>query len=183
MFSISCDRYTVSCEVWELPFLHEEYRKCARLVEEIGLEETEGDIWFIAVADDSNLPFLVVIQRFSPAEPCFSPGILLIPETKLLLIGAGERLLAYDLAKPARLWEDKADTGFWRWKRHVGRTGAGRLGPRGTQEVVYVCRAPLELHRRGWRSLVRGHGAEVKIPLARGTRETQMRGTPSTALI
>ena len=118
MFSISCDRYTVSCEVWELPFLHEEYRKCARLVEEIGLEETEGDIWFIAVADDSNLPFLVVIQRFSPAEPCFSPGILLIPETKLLLIGAGERLLAYDLAKPARLWEDKADTGFWRWKRH-----------------------------------------------------------------
>jgi L-alanine-DL-glutamate epimerase-like enolase superfamily enzyme len=35
-----------------------------------------------------------------------------------LFIGAGCRLLAYDLSRPARLWEDVADTGFWSWSRY-----------------------------------------------------------------
>jgi hypothetical protein len=64
-------------------------------------------------------PELVVSQRFSPgAEAGFHPGILLVPETKLLLVGAGGRLLAYDLSRFALLWEDVADTGFWGWCRH-----------------------------------------------------------------
>jgi hypothetical protein len=33
-------------------------------------------------------------------------------------VGAGTRLLAYDLQNLRRIWEDAADTGFWRWKRH-----------------------------------------------------------------
>lgn len=33
----------------------------------------------------------------------------------LLFIGAGRRLLAYDLKLPARLWEDAADMGFCSW--------------------------------------------------------------------
>jgi hypothetical protein len=37
-----------------------------------------------------------------------------------LFIGAGERLLAYDLKNPRRIWEDRADYGFWRWHRHEG---------------------------------------------------------------
>jgi hypothetical protein len=41
-----------------------------------------------------------------------------IPETHLLFIGAGTRLLAYDLRGPRRLWQDEADTGFWFWQRH-----------------------------------------------------------------
>ena len=98
--------------------LHEDYRKHARLVDEFGLEETEGEIGFISVQGDSNWPFLVVVQKYSPAGFGFHPGVILVPETKLFLIGAGERLLAYDLAKPERLWEEKADQGFWRWKRH-----------------------------------------------------------------
>jgi hypothetical protein len=48
----------------------------------------------------------------------FNPGALLVPETSLLFLGAGTRLLAYDLERPARLWEDRADIGFWRWQRH-----------------------------------------------------------------
>ncbi len=27
--------------------------------------------------------------------------------------------MAYDLAKPARLWEDEADEGFWSWARYT----------------------------------------------------------------
>jgi len=45
------------------------------------------------------------------------PGALLVPETGLLFIGAGERLLAYDLHGPRRLWEDQADMGFHAWQR------------------------------------------------------------------
>ena len=45
---------------------------------------------------------------------------MIIPETSLLMIGAGERLLAYDLETPRRLWEDEAEAGFWGWERHGG---------------------------------------------------------------
>lgn len=48
----------------------------------------------------------------------FDPGVLVIPETGLVLIGAGERLLAYRLGDPpVRLWEDAANSGFWGWDR------------------------------------------------------------------
>ena len=61
-----------------------------------------------------------VVQRFSPSVPGFEPGVLIVPETGVAFIGAGERLLAYDLARPARLWEDSADVGFWWWDRVGG---------------------------------------------------------------
>ncbi|XGV97443.1 MAG: hypothetical protein ACAF41_32570 [Leptolyngbya sp. BL-A-14] len=57
-------------------------------------------------------------QRYEPAGGGFYPGAILIPETELLLIGAGTRLLAYDLAGITRIWEDRADVGFWSWARH-----------------------------------------------------------------
>lgn len=43
---------------------------------------------------------------------------LLVPETHLLFVGAGERLVAFDLEGPGLLWIDRADTGFHRWMRH-----------------------------------------------------------------
>jgi len=33
-------------------------------------------------------------------------------------VGAGERVVAYDLATPRRLWVDGADTGFLGWAQH-----------------------------------------------------------------
>ena len=42
----------------------------------------------------------------------------MVPETEVLFIGAGERILAYELDPPKRLWEDKADTGFLGWERY-----------------------------------------------------------------
>jgi hypothetical protein len=44
--------------------------------------------------------------------------VAFVPETQLLFVGAGARLLAYDLAGPRRLWEDVADVGFWHWSVH-----------------------------------------------------------------
>ena len=63
-------------------------------------------------------PVLVVAQRFEPFSGGFDPGVLLVPESKVLFVGAGRRLLAYTLDGPRRLWEDEAETGFWGWQRH-----------------------------------------------------------------
>jgi hypothetical protein len=69
-----------------------------------------------AAADDCSI---IVSQHFAPGpESAFYPGVLIVPETALLLIGAGTRLLAYDLETAERLWEDEESTGFWGWKRH-----------------------------------------------------------------
>jgi hypothetical protein len=62
-------------------------------------------------------PFLCITQRYH-REGGGHPGVLLVPETGILFIGAGERLLAYDLRGPVRLWEDQADMGFHTWQRH-----------------------------------------------------------------
>jgi hypothetical protein len=62
-------------------------------------------------------PFLCVGQRYH-REGGGDPGILFVPDTEVLFIGAGERLVAYDLHGPARLWEEHADTGFHAWRRH-----------------------------------------------------------------
>lgn len=62
-------------------------------------------------------PILCVAQHYR-REGGGHPGVLLVPETAILFIGAGERLLAYDVHGPARLWEDQADTGFHEWQRH-----------------------------------------------------------------
>ena len=118
MFSINVDRYTLQLQSEGLPELYGKYCDHAQLVEEINIEESEGKNCFVAVGLADDWPFLVVSQRYSPAGGGFSPGAALVPETNLLFIGAGTRLLAYHLSNLARLWEDVADVGFWSWARH-----------------------------------------------------------------
>ena len=40
------------------------------------------------------------------------------PEAATLFVGAGTRLLAYDIAAPRRLWEERTEVGFWSWRQH-----------------------------------------------------------------
>jgi hypothetical protein len=49
-------------------------------------------------------PFLVIAQRYHP-EASVQPSALLIPETYRLFVGAGTRLLAYDLAVISGVFE------------------------------------------------------------------------------
>ena len=76
--------------------------------------------FFLAVSDinDLNHYILVVLLGYSPSEPTFHPEVLLIPETKLLYIGAGERILVYDLNNYTRLLKDIVRDGFIRWERY-----------------------------------------------------------------
>jgi hypothetical protein len=98
--------------------MYHSYRQHAVLAQEFGLDQSDGEACFVAVGSSGDWPSLVVAQRFSPCSGGFDPGVLLVPETGVFFVGAGERLLAYTLQGPARLWEDQANTGFWSWQQH-----------------------------------------------------------------
>jgi hypothetical protein len=113
LFAVSLDDYTLLCQADGLPDLFDEYVRHALLAEQLQLADDGGKVCFAAVQQGGGWPFLVVAQRYSPAGGGFHPGVVLLPETGLLLLGAGERLLAYRLHPPARLWEDRAEAGFF----------------------------------------------------------------------
>jgi hypothetical protein len=120
MLTIATNHYTLLCCEAE-PGIHNAYAERAKLAEKFDYaEHRPGFCWVAARPANAAWPTLVVEQRYSPAGFGFDPGLLIIPETEILLLGAGTRLLAYDLAGPARLWEDDADHGFWSWGRHDG---------------------------------------------------------------
>lgn len=105
------------------PGLYDRYLQQARLAEEFGLDVDVpmGRTAFLAVRHRAaDWPFLVVAQRYAPHAVAADCGAVLLPETRRLFIAAGERLLAYDITPdhPHRLWEDVADSGFWRWRVH-----------------------------------------------------------------
>lgn len=118
MLSVSSGDYVVLCEDDGLPELYDYYRQNAVLVEEFDLDNPDCSVCFVGLQRDSETPFLVLTQSYSPSEFGFDPGVQLIEETGVLFVGAGERLLAYDLERATRLWEDEADEGFHRWSRH-----------------------------------------------------------------
>lgn len=88
------------------------------LVEEYGVAGDDAGICYLSVGRGLEFPFLEVLQRYSPSGVGLPVGILLIPESHRLYIGAGTRLLAYDLTQPSRLWMDEVASGFWFWSRH-----------------------------------------------------------------
>jgi hypothetical protein len=119
MFRVSIGEYEVCCQAGSLPDMLPEYQKRAALSEDFGAaDEVGSSVCFVSVGRPQHWPFLVVVQRYSPADYGFVPGVLLVPEAHRLFVGAGRRLLGYDLSGPARLWEDEADCGFWSWSRH-----------------------------------------------------------------
>ena len=119
MFQLSSGDLTLLCAHDSLPSLYAEYRSHAKLSDEFALTSSEGQVSFLAVRRADDWPFLVLAQRYSPTPASgFFPGALLVPESGLLFVGAGERLLCYDLTAIKRIWEDTTNTGFWSWSRH-----------------------------------------------------------------
>jgi hypothetical protein len=116
-FRVAVGEYILRCAPRGLPSVFHAYARHAALVE---LFEPNGpDRCCLAVSRANEpWPFLVVAQSFSPAGAGFEPGALLAPDTGRLFVGAGDRLLAYDLQAPGRLWTDWADMGFLGWARH-----------------------------------------------------------------
>ena len=119
MFTVSTDSYTLLLQDRGLPPMADEYAKRATLNDHFECEDSHSEWCYVAVTRTrEDWPFLTVTQRFSPAGCGFEPGAIVVPETNSLFIGAGTRVLAYDLLTINRIWEDMADTGFWGWARH-----------------------------------------------------------------
>lgn len=118
MFSITFGDFTVSVQNGGLPGLYSEYVKRAGFVVERNLRDSEGTAAFCAVAKRNDWPSCVVSIRYAPAGSGFNPGVLVVPETEVLFLGAGTLLLAIDLMHRCELWEDETEIGFWSWRRH-----------------------------------------------------------------
>jgi hypothetical protein len=117
MFSIVIGEYSLVCHERGLPQLYEHYVRHARLADEFDQEGDQGGKCVLAVKKGFDWPFLIVTQRCR-LPGIFDPSALLVPETKLIFIGAGERLLAYNLEDPRRLWQDTTDCGMLGWARY-----------------------------------------------------------------
>jgi len=105
-----------------LPSILGVFRQHAELVEDFPVPDcgtVDGHV-FVAVEDGGDWPRLVVTQRYAPSGPGFAPGVLFVPEQRQLFIGAGTRLVAYDVrsGRWRRCWVDKAECGFWAWRQH-----------------------------------------------------------------
>ncbi|MGE5186885.1 MAG: hypothetical protein ACM31C_32765 [Acidobacteriota bacterium] len=113
-FEIACGQYVVG---WTdgLPSIYDRLRAHARLVDEIALEE-RGLCCVTVRRVGEPWPFLVVAQSREPAGASLGVGALIAGDT--LFVGAGERVLVYDLLAPRRVAEDGADTGFHGWEQH-----------------------------------------------------------------
>ncbi len=104
----------------ELPPLYSDYLKNAAYVDETDILNPDGRFYFLGLSKGeagSGWPSLVLSQKYQDSKEIFSPGALLAAETSLLFVGAGERLLCYDVEKQVRLWEDWTEFGFWKWNR------------------------------------------------------------------
>ena len=120
MFTVSSGGYEIGVLLDREPELHGLCRQHAKLIEHFDASTSESDassLSFVSVAHPGEFPFLLVTQRYDSAYS-FHPGAILVAETKVLFIGAGTRLLAYDLTLPKRPWEDTADFGFHGWRQH-----------------------------------------------------------------
>lgn len=101
------------------PELLSSYAARATFHENFDTPSLRDHVCFFAVTRRGEpWPFLVITQQYEPAGGGFYPGALVIPETHRLFLGAGRRLLAYDLSLPARLWEDEAEFGFFSWSHY-----------------------------------------------------------------
>ena len=118
MFTVTVGQYAISVQRGTIPNIYRDYRKHAQLAEEFALQPHEGELCFVAVSRQEHWPTLVVAQRFELSDAGFDPAALLAPETSTLFLGAGRRLLGYQLDPPRRLFEETVEAGFWEWARH-----------------------------------------------------------------
>ncbi len=125
VFQVALDGYTLLSCADALPEVYGDYLKHAVLVDELDPQLAPKGNCFLAIgSSEFEWPFLAVVVGRTPKWPeqAIRPGALVVPETHRLFLGLQDRLLAYDLAIPVRLWEDRSDASreFWQWRRHGG---------------------------------------------------------------
>jgi hypothetical protein len=118
MITCTIWKYIINAEQYQLPDLYDKYIQHAKLKEEYELNNRDGELFFISIGTKEGWPFLTVTQRYEPCVAGFSPGFLLIPETNKIFIGAGQRILIYDLKQISKVDEDFYNEGFLGWLKY-----------------------------------------------------------------
>ena len=119
MHSVKLENWSLWIEDGSLPDIYSLYIEHADFVDEIDMQNPEGKFCFLGIREGVSVgswPSTVVTQKYKD-EGGFNPGILVVPDTSLVFVGAGERLLCYDMKKPCKLWEEQTNVGFWEWDR------------------------------------------------------------------
>ena len=101
-----------------LPPLFNEYLQHADFVDQIDVNNADGRFYFLGICKREasiGWPSVISVQKYQIAQQAFSPGILIVHDTSLVFVGAGDRLLCYDIDNQKRLWEDETSFGFWGW--------------------------------------------------------------------
>jgi hypothetical protein len=118
MFTFTVGSFRIACAMGELPALYPEFAQRAALLDRLDEPHASGDRLYVAASVDREVwPRLVIVDWLPLITAGFHPEVLVVPETSLLFLGSGERLLAYELRAPRRLWEDHTPMGFWGWAR------------------------------------------------------------------
>ena len=120
MIEISVDDWNVLTQDGSEPSIFKYYLESAEFVDQIDIDNDEGRFLFLGISKDVNCkgrPSVVIAQKYQDERGTFTPGFLLVSDTSLFFLGAGERLLCYDIEKKVRLWEDRTTYGFWSWSR------------------------------------------------------------------
>ena len=119
MHTISIGKYTVVCD-------HKKSHRISRYIDNAVVVETiptfdedYGEYIYYGISDSGPYPDLIIEGIYSPASVSgFYPEILIIPETDILFLGAGEIVQIWKLSPYVKLHEEFPNCGFWHWSQY-----------------------------------------------------------------
>lgn len=115
--SVGFAGYRVLVDTARPPAL-DHYRGGAELVHTLG-DDGSGYAFVALSGPDEDQPSLVVEGNFE-VEGGRGPGVLVVPGTSQVFVGAGRMLAAFNRrdGRWRRTWTDEAEMGFWDWAQH-----------------------------------------------------------------
>lgn len=118
MIEFNFDKYKIAVQTVKEPGIYDMWLDRASFKDIDGLKN-DGIPIYIGVGHGEEWYNTVIAFRSDPIEyGGFDPGILIVPETNTLFVGAGTIVRTYDLKNQKRKFEKKLSCGFWGWSRH-----------------------------------------------------------------
>ncbi len=118
MIQFQFDKYKIAVEIGKEPIDYNYWIKYASFID---IEEQTKDKTPIYIGIGEHQDWYKTIVSFS-SDPIdyggFNPGLILVPETDILFIGAGTNVRIYDLKHQLKLFVKELHCGFLGWKRY-----------------------------------------------------------------
>jgi hypothetical protein len=106
----------------ERPTILDAYLDHASLADDFsrGDPDDDGFVFAGVSGPGEDWPSLVVSGTYGPAEGGFHPGVLVVPSTERVFVGAGSRAVSFerDVTGWRRDWDVEVQAGFWGWRQH-----------------------------------------------------------------